>query len=84
LTKSLSYLGRLRFPLELVDLPLISDRLAVNGVLEPFGHRFEMPKAILQILDTLRHRQVLSGSGRSAGWLSARAQSNRDAFERRW
>ena len=44
--KSASYLGWLRPPLELIDLPLMSDRLTVHRVLEPFDHRFKVAEGV--------------------------------------
>jgi len=69
--------------LELIDLPRLSDRLTVHGVLEPFDHGFKVRKAFLQALEPLHHRRILPGAiRRGAGWLSARAELNHDAFER--
>jgi hypothetical protein len=56
--KSASYLGWLRIPLEPIDLPRLSDRLSVHGVLKPFDHGLEVPKAFLQVLETLLYRRV--------------------------
>jgi hypothetical protein len=79
--KSAPYLGWLRVLLEPIDLPPLSDRLTVHGVLEPFGHGFKVPKAFLQVLKTLRYRRVLSaGIGRDARRLSARAELNHHTF----
>jgi hypothetical protein len=78
--ESAPYLGRLRLLLELVDLASLSDRLTVNGVLEPFDHGFEVLDAFLHALET-RRVLVAAGSGGDARLLSARAESNRDAFE---
>jgi hypothetical protein len=60
--KSASYLGWLHDPLELIDLPPLSDRLAVHGVLEPFDHGLEVPKAFLQVLHALRYRRATPGA----------------------
>jgi hypothetical protein len=80
--KSAPYLGWLCVPLELIDVPLLSDRLTVHGILEPFGHGFKVSKAFLQVLETLRYRRDLSaGAGRDAGSLSARAELDHDAFK---
>jgi hypothetical protein len=80
--KSASYLGWLRVLLELIDLPPLSDRLTVHGVLEPFDHGFKVPKAFLQVLKTLRYPRVLSaGIGRDARRLSARAELNHHSFK---
>jgi hypothetical protein len=83
LAKSASYLGWLGLPLELIDLPPLSNRLTVHGVLEPFDHGFKVRNASLQVLETLRYRLVPSGGiGRDARWLSARAELNHHAFQR--
>jgi hypothetical protein len=58
--KSPSYLGWLRLPLELIDLPPMPDRLTVHRVLEPFDHRFKVPKASFHILETLQYGRVLA------------------------
>jgi hypothetical protein len=83
--KSASYLGWLRLPLELIDLPLLSDRLTVHGVLEPFDHGFKVPESFLDLLETPSYRRVLSAViGRDARWLSAWAELNDHAFKRPW
>ncbi len=78
--KSTSHLGRLRLPLELVDLPLLSDGLTMHGVLEPFDHGFEVGKALLEVLETPGYGQIrLAGIGRNARWLSAQTKLTRHA-----
>jgi hypothetical protein len=64
--KSASYLGWLRLLLELIDLPRLSYRLTVHGVLEPFDHGFKVSESFLHVLETLRYRRVLSAGGRDA------------------
>jgi hypothetical protein len=67
--KRASHLGWLRILLEPIDLPRLSDRLTVHGVLESFDHRFKVPNAFLQVLKTLRSRRVLpAGIGRDPRW----------------
>lgn len=83
--KSASHLGRLRLPLELIDLAPLSNGLAVHGVLEPFDHGLEVRNAFLQVLETLRCGRVSpAGIGRSAGRPSARAESGHHALEQPW
>jgi hypothetical protein len=78
-------LGRLRVPLELIDLPPLPDRLAVHGILEPFDHGLEMRKTFLHALETLHYRRILSaGTGGSAGRPSTRADLGHDALEHAW
>jgi hypothetical protein len=78
--KSPSDLGRLRFLLELFDLAPQPDRLTVHSVLEPFDHGLDVLEAFLQVLDT-HPVLVAAGIGTDARFVSARAESNRDAFE---
>jgi len=79
------YLRRFDLSLEPIDLPLVSDRLTVHRVLEPFDHGLEVPEACLQALDTLRYRLIPStGIGRATRGLSAWAKSSHHAFEHPW
>ena len=80
LDESAAYLGRLRFPLELVDLASLPDRLTVHGVLESFDHGLEVLEAFLQDLKP-RPVLVLVGIGSEARFPSARAELNNQAFE---
>jgi hypothetical protein len=82
LAKSTPHLGRLRFPLELIDLPTLPDRLTVHRVLKPFDHGFNMPKAFLQVLELLRYRWVLSAVVVwNARWRCTYAKSSRHTFK---
>ena len=58
--KGASYLGGLRLPLELIDLPSLPDRLTVHSVLEPFDHRFKVLEAYFHVLETLQYGRVLA------------------------
>jgi hypothetical protein len=67
LAKSASYLPWFRPLLKLIDLLPLPNRLTVHRVLEPFDHRFEVLKAFLDDVETLRHRRLLlAGIGRGA------------------
>jgi hypothetical protein len=80
LAESASYLGWLRLPLELIDLPSLPSRLTVYGVLESFDHGFEVLEAFLQNLET-RPVLVMVGIGGEARFRSARAELNDQAFK---
>jgi hypothetical protein len=83
LAESASYLGWLRPPLEVLDLPFPPDRLTVHGVLEPFDHGLELLEAFLQDLET-RRVLLAAGIGSDARFLAARAELNHHAFEHPW
>ena len=83
LAKSASYLGRLRLPLELIDRPPLPDRLAVDGVLEPFDHGFKVPEAPLQGFQALGNRCVRMPCVGAARRLSAQARLNHAPEDRR-
>jgi hypothetical protein len=58
--ESSSHRAWLRLLMEPIDRPRLSDRLTMHCVLEPFDHGFKVSKALLQVLETLRYRWVLS------------------------
>jgi len=80
LAECASYLGWVRLPLELIDLPILPGRLTVYGVLESFDHGLEVLEAFLQDLET-RRVLVLVGIGSEARFRSTRAELNHHAFE---